>query len=126
MLIWAVEENAALLDDLRTWNKNAAPVDRVRFIGCDAQDAGVAERIAELAQDQALTDRMNSLVERSTSAIQLLFQGDRVAIEALGTEIDRFEQDLERSSIPAQEDRAELRLRMMEFRSSLLMYGTAG
>lgn len=127
MLIWAVEENAALLDDLRAWNKNAAPADRVRFIGCDAQDAEVVvERIAELVPDQGLTDRMNGLVERSTSAVQQLFQGDRAAIEALSTEIDQFEQDLERSSLPAEDDRSELQLRMLEFRSSLLMYSTAG
>jgi len=127
MLIWAVEENAALLEDLRAWNKNAAAVDRVRFIGCDAQDAEVVvERIAELVPDQGLTDRMNGLVERSIPAVQQLFQGDRAAIEALSTEIDQFEQDLQRSSLPAEDDRSELRLRMLEFRSSLLMYGTAG
>lgn len=41
-----VEENAALLGDLRAWNAKSAPADRVRFIGVDAQDGDAWPRNA--------------------------------------------------------------------------------
>lgn len=38
MLIWMVEENRALLEDLRAWNLEAEPGDKVEIIGIDVQD----------------------------------------------------------------------------------------
>lgn len=127
MLIWMVEENAALLDDLRAWNTGAAPGDRVRFIGFDAQDGGaVAERIQELVNDSALVGRIRALVDRSGPAMQQLFQGDRTAFDALSMDLDCLERDLERTPLAPAADRAELRLRMLELRANITMYGTPG
>lgn len=127
MLIWAVEENAALLDDLRAWNAAAAPADRVRFIGFDAQDGeAVVERIGGLMGDSALTGRLNVLLERAGGAMQHLFQGDRRAFEALGSDLDLLERDLGTSKLPHQDEQAELLLRTSELRAHILMYGTPG
>ncbi|MBK7874941.1 MAG: DUF2961 domain-containing protein [Planctomycetes bacterium] len=49
MLVWNVEENAALFEDLRAWNRSAAPADRVHLVGVDVQDPeAAAKRLAEL------------------------------------------------------------------------------
>lgn len=127
MLIWDIEENAALLDDLRAWNATATAADRVRFIGFDAQDGGtVAARIGELVADTALAGRVHALVERHGMATQQLFQGDRAAFDALSAEIDAVERDLAQASITPGADRHELRLRGQELRAFITMYGTPG
>ncbi|MBL7984573.1 MAG: erythromycin esterase family protein [Flavobacteriales bacterium] len=127
MLIWAVEENAALLDDLRAWNAAAAPADRVRFIGFDAQDGeAVVERIGGLIRDTAMTGRLNALLERAGGAMQQLFQGDRRAFEALGSDLDRLERDFGTVKLPHQDEQAELLLRATELRAHILMYATPG
>ena len=127
MLIWRVEENAALLDDLRAWNATALPAERVRFIGFDAQDGGaVADRIGVLVADGTLSSRVHALVERSGAAMQALFQGDRTAFEALSVDLDAVERDLAKVRLTAPEDQTELPLRALELRSFIRMYGTPG
>lgn len=127
MLIWQVEENAALLDDLREWNAAAAPKDRVRFIGFDAQDGyAVAERISELVADSALAARVHGLVEAAGPAMQLLFQGDRTAFEALSADLKALEAELLLATLNNITERTELHLRMLELRSFITMYGTPG
>lgn len=127
MLIWQVEENAALLDDLREWNAAAAPKDRVRFIGFDAQDGyAVADRISELVADSALAARVHGLVEGSGPAMQQLFQGDRAAFEGLSAALDSLEVDVLMRMPGSMTERNELHLRMMELRAFITMYGTSG
>ncbi len=127
MLIWNVEENAALLDDLRAWNATAAAADRVRFIGFDAQDGGaVAARIGELVADTVLAGRVNTLVERHGMAMQQLFQGDRAAFDALRAEIDAVDRDLAQATVAPGADRHEMGLRGQELRAFITMYGTRG
>ncbi len=58
MMIWMVEGNRALLEDLRAWNLEAEPGDRVEIIGVDVQDPGNAASklysiLAETAPDLA-------------------------------------------------------------------------
>ena len=49
MLVWSIEENAALLEDLRAWNRAAKPAERVHVVGVDVQDpVAAAKRLAEL------------------------------------------------------------------------------
>lgn len=125
MLIWDVEENAALLEDLRAWNA-ANPNDPVRFIGVDAQDGdAVVARLSELLSGPALRERAATLVERATPAIQLLFQGDRSAFEVLRADLERWELDLQNTPVE-QQQRDELRLRSLELRSFITMYASPG
>lgn len=127
MLIWNVEENAALLDDLRAWNMSASPADRVRFIGFDAQDGGaVADRIKELVSDSALVGRVRAIVERVESAIHLLFQGDRTAHTALVSDLAELERDLSTTKAVKPQDLDELRLRVLEMRAFVTMYASPG
>ncbi len=49
MMIWHIEENRALLEDLRAWNEAAEGADRVEIIGIDVQDPkSAARRVHEL------------------------------------------------------------------------------
>lgn len=51
MMIWGVQENQALLDDLREWNLKAEAGDRVEIIGIDVQGAsGAARRLHKLLE----------------------------------------------------------------------------
>jgi len=51
MMIWMVEENRMLLDDLRAWNQQASDGDRVEIIGIDVQDADEAgQRLHDLLE----------------------------------------------------------------------------
>ena len=127
MLIWSIEENAALLDDLRAWNAQAAPADRVRFIGFDAQDGGaLADRIGELVNDSALVGRVHALVDGSGAAMQRLFQGDRTAFDGLSATLDSLEVDVLIRMLGNKTERTELHLRMVELRAFITMYGTPG
>ncbi len=56
MMIWMVEENRMLLEDLRTLNQEADPSDRVDIIGIDVQGAkSAAKHLHDLLED-ALPD----------------------------------------------------------------------
>lgn len=126
MLIWDVQENAALLRDLRAWNRTAAAGDRVRFVGIDAQDGqAVAARLRVLLGDgsASLSTRANSLVEAAASAVARLYQGDRAAFEALVRQADVLQQAL-RVAADRHPARDELRLRAAELHAFLTMYGT--
>lgn len=135
MLIWQVEENAALLDDLRAWNSSAPPHERVRFIGVDAQDGeAVARALEELLAAQAgeagaaLALQARSLVASATEATQQLFSGQREAFERMLDEAGRLAQELERVADAAndREAAARLRLRSAELAAHLRMYGSPG
>ncbi len=128
MLIWQVEENAALLDDLRAWNAKAAPADRVRFIGVDAQDGDAAEeRLSTLLGEQrsALIARVHELTGRASAATNALFQGDRTAFDQLNSDAALLARDIEQAT---QDDAqaSEIHLRTQELMAYLGMYGTRG
>lgn len=127
MLIWDVEENMALLNDLRAWNATAPAGDQVRFIGFDAQDGGaVAERISELVNDSALASLVHELVDRSGPAMQQLFQGDRAAFDGLSAALDSLELDVLMRMLGNNTERTELHVRLVELRAFITMYGTPG
>lgn len=127
MLIWSIEENAALLDDLRAWNAQAAPADRVRFIGFDAQDGdAVADRIGELVNDSVLAGRVRALVADAGPAMQQLFQGDRAAFDSLSVRLWAIDHDLQSLSSLPSDARKALVVHRVELSSFVTMYGTPG
>ena len=132
MLIWDVVENAELLEELRQWNRGAAPDERVRFIGVDAQDgaAAVARLGALLSADgQAWTPRCTALLAELQPATQQLFSGDRQAFDTLQAEVLALAAELKSAALAApdsREARAERDLRVREFVAAASMYGTRG
>ncbi|MCR9245135.1 MAG: erythromycin esterase family protein [bacterium] len=132
MLVWQVEENARLLDDLREWNRTAKPGDRVRFLGCDAQSGGVIlARLTDLLTgagergDTALA-KLKALLDRSMPATRKAQGGDRADLDQL----------LEEAAVVADEVRAIARaksvpagaidIRLREFVAHLGLYGSVG
>lgn len=84
MLIWQVEENARLLEDLRAWNAGAAPAERVHFVGIDVQDpqAAAAALSGELARlDPGLGARAEELARGLEAAVQKLWSGNPAEYE---------------------------------------------
>lgn len=103
MMIWMIQENAALLDELRAWNAAAAPADRVRFVGVDVQDAvATCDRLHALLEGPApeLAARAKPLGPRIEDARTTLYSGDAVPFDTLWAEIEALRTDVER----AQED----------------------
>jgi erythromycin esterase len=128
MLIWTVEENAALLRDLREWNSRALPADQVRMLGVDAQDGeAVSARLRELlgSTSAPLLARVDTLILRAPSVTQRLFRGDRTGFDSLDRAMQPVLADLQRTS-DGDPARAELAIRALELRAHLTMYGTAG
>ena len=85
MMIWMIEENRALLEDLRTWNQQADPQDRVEFIGIDVQGAfGAAARLKELLQaaQPELAQEAVAVAEALVEARQAAYGGETEGIEA--------------------------------------------
>lgn len=98
MRIWQIEENAALLQDLRAWNAAAAPADRVRFIGVDVQDAeAAAQRLHDLLlePDPTLAARALPLGARMEAARDALYTGQAAEFDALWAEVEALRTDLQ-------------------------------
>ncbi len=127
MLIWQIEENAALLDDLRAWNQQAGPAGQVKFVGIDAQDGEAAlQRLSGwIGQShESLEQQARALGARSQAALQKLFSGEgRAALDSVLADLPAWE-DAVRQLAPA--PKADLELALLEWRSYLGMYATAG
>jgi erythromycin esterase len=98
MMIWMIQENAALLDELRAWNASAAPADRVRFVGVDVQDAvATCDRLHALLEAPApeLAARAKPLGQRIEDARTTLYSGDAVPFDTLWAEIEALRTDVE-------------------------------
>lgn len=125
MLIWDVQENAALLRDLRAWNRTARPDQRVRFIGVDAQDGeAVVARLRVLLGDRqrALIGQIDSVSALAPAALQRMFQGARASFDSLTPRVDSVVAAL-RVAAEGDQHREELLLRTSEWRANLTMYG---
>jgi erythromycin esterase len=129
MLIWAVEENAALLDDLRAWNAAAAPADRVRFVGVDVQDPdAAAARLAELVRDAdpTLAAHAIGLAGALPAAVESLWRGEPAAYEAAIAGLAAVEAAAKASPNLDSTLQAEIALRAMELRLGGEMFRSAG
>jgi erythromycin esterase len=129
MLVWAIDENGELLDDLRAWNSSHAASQRVRLIGVDAQDgrAVVARLRALLAPASAsLAQRAQVLVGRAPAATQRMYGGERAAFDTVQTEAALLATELRAAPLADPLDGAERELRIQELVGHLGMYGSNG
>lgn len=127
MLIWDVEENAALLDDLRAWNQAAGPNDQVHFFGVDAQDGHAVEaRMIELlAAHPDLVTRIKLMKPRAEASVQAHFQGDRRLLDSVLVEVAQLRADIERATANDPQ-RADIVLHTQELCSYFTQYGSPG
>jgi erythromycin esterase len=124
MLIWAVEENAELLRELRAWNLAHSGRERVRFIGVDVQDpSATVARIAELLGAEAgeLPARLKAWTARLEPAVGELWKGDPDPYLRLRTDFEALERDVRAAS-----DAPELALRLAELSRAHAMFHSAG
>jgi erythromycin esterase len=118
MVIWRVEENADLLRDLRAWNQQATPADRVRFIGIDVQNlAATADRLrAALGpSQQALGERAVAVAAEFDASLEKLMTGERGAYEAALSKVAALLADVDVVASGEVASREEVILRRQEF-----------
>lgn len=124
MSIWNIEENEALLRDLRAWNDAHQKDGRVRFVGVDVQDSqATCARIKELLGTSAgdLGDKFTNWISRLEPAIGELWSGKPEAYEKLGIEFAELEGAAKKLS-----DAPELALRLAELGRARSMFHSAG
>ncbi len=129
MLIWQVEENAALLDNLRDWNLRSLEKDQVRLIGIDSQDTDAAmQRLLRLiGLDDADTRlKIQELASRAKDAIGELMAGNRASWELVVKEIEELRAALQTQTPHDPADVAEYELRVQEFLFSLTIFSSRG
>ena len=129
MLIWEIEENMALLDDLRQWNRNAGPQDQVRLIGIDAQDVDSAmKRLLQLIGNDPLeiVAKIRALVLKAKKSIAELMAGNRANWDEIAKEIESVRTQLLSLQTIDTVHASEYSLRVHEFLSSLSIYATLG
>jgi erythromycin esterase len=129
MLIWQIEENRALLDDLREWNRQASEQDRVRLIGIDAQDREAAKsRLIQLigeGQVEAVL-RINDLAPRAQKSIAEMMAGNLASWDEIVQEIEDLRALLQKQ-VPSDSAKAnEYLLRVQEFLYSLTIFSSRG
>lgn len=125
MLIWQIEENGALLDDLRAWNRECQKEDRVELIGIDAQDPqaviGQFERLVG-ASDPQLIKESQAAAEKSRNLMASVMQGKNVAWKSFSDEVDALVEKLKSKSTVAKATEYEYRLRLLELQQALTIY----
>lgn len=127
MLVWDVEENVALLEDLRAWNRAAEPHERVRFVGIDVQDptkagARLAEIVAARSPELATTSR--ELGARIEPAVQALWSGRHDDFDRVTSDWEALRRSLE--ALDLGESTFEAELRVEELAGALAMATSAG
>lgn len=130
MMIWDIEENAALLGDLREWNQQVPAERRVRFVGVDVQDVqACAARLGELLGQRWANEAsaLKSIQERLDGAAQQMFGGDRSSYDDLVREgievVERIRAATAGEQIPAI---ADLRSALAEFEGGVQTYLAPG
>jgi erythromycin esterase len=129
MLIWQIEENGQLLDDLRTWNQQAANSDPIRLIGIDAQDAEAAlKQLNRLIQDEDpdLAKKLGDLSIRAKSAGAELMNGNRDPWDTVAKEIKLLETTLNQRNPADSVIANDYHLRVLEFLHSLRIFSSLG
>lgn len=128
MLVWQVEENAALLRDLRAWNAEH-PGERVRFVGIDVQDpSAAARRIGALLGlgHERLARKLDAWSARIEPAIVALWSGDASGYFALAAEIAELDAGVRAAARASGVNDVEVDLRFGELRRALDMHFSAG
>lgn len=132
MLIWDVEENAALLRELRAWNQSASAEQRVRFVGVDVQDVGACvKRLSGLLGERwgSEAGAAVSIRERLDGATQKMFGGDRAEYDELVREAMELVERVQAATSGEARDSelmVELRSALREFEGGVQMYLTPG
>lgn len=129
MLIWQVEEVAALLDDLRAWNTRGEGAERLRVIGVDVQDsAAAAERLAALAEEAAsgAGAEARAIAAALEGAVRELWSGRIEAWTDLAARAAALEARVGAACSGDGERPREARLRAMELRLGVEMFRTHG
>ncbi len=124
MMIWQIEENAQLLDDLRAWNLRAGPNDQVRLIGIDAQDSeSVIQRLTSLLSQEKpqLAKRVAEVADQTQTAVNELMTGNRTKWKVAEDSLDMFCAEL-RAHPPAGLPQAEYETLVREFRHAVSLY----
>ncbi|MCK6448687.1 MAG: erythromycin esterase family protein [Planctomycetes bacterium] len=124
MLIWAIEENATFLRELREWNLDVEPAERAHFVGIDVQDPSAAvERLAELVPDEAeALAEARSIAAELGAAVSKLWSGEIEDYESLATRTGALVDRLgARADLPS-----EARVRLTEFRLGVEMFRSPG
>lgn len=124
MLIWAIEENATFLRELREWNLGVEPSERVRFVGIDVQDpSAAAERLAELLPDEAeMLAAARAIAAELGPAVSKLWSGEIEDYESLSKRTGELVERLgARADLPS-----EARVRLTEFRHGVEMFRSPG
>ncbi|MBL8693081.1 MAG: erythromycin esterase family protein [Planctomycetes bacterium] len=126
MLIWNVEENETLLRDLRRWNEEAAPAERVHFVGIDVQDpTAAAQRLRVLMASPAaeLAARVEALPARIEPAVAKLWSGDAAEYLSVSAEAAAIAAAVAELRVPIAPEAA---LRATELRHSVEMFRSPG
>ena len=100
MMIWGVEGNRAMLDDLRAWNREAEADDRVEIIGIDVQGAsGAARRLHELLEEALpeLAVEARAVAEDLVAARNAAYGGETGGIAPAQDRLAAFTMRLSRS-----------------------------
>jgi erythromycin esterase len=129
MLIWQIEENRSLLQELRAWNDRARPSDRVRFIGVDVQDPTAAMAVLRAilpASHAGLVDEAAAMAAKSGPAAQACFAGDLAPMEALKAELKSWGARLEAVEGLSSSAASRRTLCRMEIEAGLTMVSSPG
>lgn len=129
MLIWQIEENRALLDDLREWNRQALEEDQVRLIGIDSQDSEAAmSRLIQLIGDGQLetVSRIKDLAPRAQKSIAEMMTGKRESWDEISREIEELRAFLQMHPPADSANASEYELRVEEFLYSLTIFSSRG
>lgn len=97
MMIWLVEENRKLLEDLRAWNSEAEESERVEIIGIDVQDAQGAAQALQAHLDGALPElaaEARAVAEELVRARNAAYGGERDGIPTAQTRLAAFTAEL--------------------------------
>ena len=129
MLVWQVEENGKLLDDLRAWNQTASSTDQVRFVGCDAQAGkAILARLSQLLGkgNADIVQQLRDLQGQLDDAMQSAMRGDPMRLKALVKEARSKCEQVREVAAKQRVEGSEINLRLREFIANLELYSAPG
>jgi erythromycin esterase len=128
-MLFRIDENAALLTELRAWNAKAGPEDQVHLVGVDPGDIGGAtKRLTTLLEGVApeLAARATALASEVQPAAAKLASGDRVDYERVNVSAIALAGQVDALCGARKEVPAEAALRATELRWGVAALGSNG